>query len=244
MRVFNWNILFSGDYKKQITFIKKFDPDIITLQEVSQHFTNPGGNGNDVYAFFQENLPGYSSVYAPMTQHTSPLGTGWLGNAIFSKTPITSHTVHFLDNHPDGWGSDRNLLLATTNIAGKALTVATTHLWVQRPDEPDSKEKTEETKKFLAYLPTMSPCILTGDFNAAPQNNVVRECEKRFKNADPKHAPTFSCFPVYLRGLAINSLEYTFDYLFYTPEFVLVDFKILPGTTSDHTPIIAELNWR
>jgi endonuclease/exonuclease/phosphatase family metal-dependent hydrolase len=145
----------------ELTLLK---PDLVGLQEV---LGEPDGHGQ------AEELAsplGYEVVYAAASRRSDG---AWLGNALLSRLPVRrSRTVAL----PAEDVEPRSMLFALVDTVDGELPVFVTHLAWEHDLGPVRGRQIdailEGIERSLADLPAaheqVMPCLLMGDFNAAP----------------------------------------------------------------------------
>ena len=149
------------------------DPDVIGLQEVLQLETK-SGTQNQVTDFCGDR----HWVYGPahdMTMKWVPKGTNLrFGNAVASKYPIRSSTVHPLFG-ADVSDQQRSLLHCVIEAPFGDLDFFVTHLnW--RLDESWIRERQVVEIARIVHRDAKAtfPAVLVGDFNAEPDADEIR----------------------------------------------------------------------
>lgn len=163
--------------------MSRLKPDLVGLQEV---LCQPDGRGQ------AEELAGplgYEVVYAPASRRSDG---AWLGNALLSRLPVRrSETVAL----PADGVEPRSMLYALVDTVDGELPVFVTHLaW-----EPDLGavrgrqvdailERIEWSVADLPAAPEPAlekalPCLLMGDFNAAPDADELLPLEDGWVDA-------------------------------------------------------------
>lgn len=111
------------------------DPDVICLQEVSQHFPElDGGAGNDQVDELSGLFPGYQCWFGPALNRiddadpTAPRRK--FGNLMLTRLPVLCVFLHHLPQPPAAGikHMPRQAIEATVSTAGGALRIVTTHL--------------------------------------------------------------------------------------------------------------------
>lgn len=145
---------------------------------------------------------------------------------------------------------------ARTELAGKTVHVANVHLTpvlLQRDGgirdalEAISKAEERHALEIAAIadaIDPQQPTIVVGDFNSlstfrAPRRLVelgfVDAYASVHEDADTHHTWTVPTRPL--------PLSMRIDYVFHTPHFVTTDAEILRREGSDHSLVVAELDW-
>ena len=96
----------------------------------------------------------------------------------------------------------------------------------------------EQENAVKAVLENIEPekCILMGDFNISPDNEVLLPIRARMKDAaDAFDAPKFS-YPS-------DNPRSKIDYIFVTPDIEVISADIPELVVSDHRPHIAEIKF-
>ena len=78
-------------------------------------------------------------------------------------------------------------------------------------------------------------CILMGDFNVVPENEVLNPIRARMKD-------TADCFDKPLLSFPSDNPQRKIDYLFVSPDVEVVSADIPEIVASDHRPHIATVN--
>src|SRR3989344_1298196 len=95
-----WNIFYKEDIKNIVAFLKRINPDIACLQEVSkdveeQHFI-------DTVEYLKKEFPDYSVVYTDGQIWPEENGHSFeVGNAILSRFPIVQHSHYYVQTAHD-----------------------------------------------------------------------------------------------------------------------------------------------
>jgi endonuclease/exonuclease/phosphatase family metal-dependent hydrolase len=229
-----------------LAHLKKEQYDIISMQEVS---------GGDV-SFHKQNAfqqicdLGYDGQLV-VTWRRPGDKQSFFGQAIFFKSTFT-----LLDSKeiwlkpymeiPDNKNFDytqfpKAVLSVTLEKEGKQFDVLSAHLaWSKRAI--DTEEKMRQAKIFLEYMETVNkPYLLTGDFNLAPDTEIISWFDKLATNQGTKHNITNTINPrihkaadeLFPEGLVV-------DYVYTTPQITVDDFKVLENIDlSDHLGLSA-----
>ncbi|MBO5412501.1 MAG: endonuclease/exonuclease/phosphatase family protein [Clostridia bacterium] len=161
---------------------------------------------------------------------------GVVGNAILSKHkivkvekfPVLSPRKWERDpNEPDQY-ENRIVIKATVDVDGNEINVLCTHFGLVP----------SEQRLMLATLQEIldgddRPCVLMGDFNAAPHSAVLQPLYDRLQSAadvvGKTDEPTFSSF----------NPNCTLDYIFFSKHFRVKEFEVQDIVLSDHRPVKA-----
>ncbi|GMU71824.1 MAG: hypothetical protein AMXMBFR42_12840 [Burkholderiales bacterium] len=169
------------------------DFDVLCVQEVADHFPDPGLAGNDdrdQFALLSELLPGYTIVHGAGADHPGPNGRRRrFGNAIASRLPVETVRRHSLP-----WPADpsvpsmpRVAVEAVVTTRFGAVRVITTHLeyWsplqrraqVARLREIHAEAHaharlggTDREDGPFRRFAMPKATLVTGDFNLGPQD--------------------------------------------------------------------------
>jgi endonuclease/exonuclease/phosphatase family metal-dependent hydrolase len=162
LRVLHWNTHYGGigtdgvyDPERVVDWIAKFNPDIISLNEIEKFVS---GHGNeDQPALYQSLLTQktgrtWEYVFAQRYGNWSSNGGG---NMILSRFPIRGLARLWLTC------SNRSAALATITVNGREVNFVSTHV-----DSQSSSCRSAEIQQLLPWLKTFpEQRILAGDFN-------------------------------------------------------------------------------
>jgi endonuclease/exonuclease/phosphatase family metal-dependent hydrolase len=240
---------------KIVGFIKKYQPDIICIQDFSE--TTANGVRSNI-CLVRDTLGFPYFIYSKHYQSTYSWGGDCIGIAIFSKYPLTdSGRISYpAKKHPE------TILWANVKIGDKICRVATTHLQsmhlTRATDIPlgqglwqDSMvinhgNMIEKLKYFQPYhamqanylrsfLDTCKmPLIFTADLNSVPSSYVYKKV--RGNLADAFLAKSFGF------GRSYHSLQpaLRIDYIFYNGAINNVQTSLFHTTFSDHDPVLMD----
>ncbi|MFM7167762.1 MAG: endonuclease/exonuclease/phosphatase family protein [Planctomycetaceae bacterium] len=235
LQVLCWNIHHGRgtddriDLPRQAAVITAAKADIVALQEVDQQTERSGGV--DQLAELAR-LTGLHGWFA----HQLDFEGGRYGQALLSRWPLASGTVHWLPGRPD-----RERRIAGSAIVQHPLLpfrFITTHL------HHNNAEFRLEQARELARLcqqfrdSNSQPIFVAGDLNAVPDSPPVQALETALQRITGK-ADSLLTFPVSQPARQI-------DYILYAAAAAAVevlDVKVLPEqAASDHRPLLASLN--
>lgn len=214
-----------------------YDADIIMLQEVEQ--VRPGGRQIQPppnYECLKQALTGYQSVFAypPEDERELPFG---FGVAIFSRFPILSSTPTTLPGAPIMFEfegektspTDRVLLTADVDINGKVIHFMNTHLQAYFMVNASSDDYPQQREMVLEQAKSYEgPVVLSGDFNSAPNENLVASYEAAGLRTMQKDSVTWKRMP------------YVLDHIFFNDHLVLKGGTVDEVLSSDHHLLVAD----
>lgn len=197
LKVISYNIHHGADKDEQLMldemgeFIKNTGADLVGLQEVDS-LCNRSGNVDQM-----KHLSEITGMHYAFVRHFAYDG-GAYGLGILSRYPlsdirndrITSKAVE---------GEKRSLALLSAKVAladNREVRFATVHFALNQPTRVIQMNET------IDYLMGDIPVILTGDLNAEPENDVVKNLGNHFFSTVPSSEYTF---PV---GEATKTIDY------------------------------------
>lgn len=213
-----------------INAIKKFNPDILSLNEVR-------GEGEDKYFFNQTRTlaRGAGYKYYFFGQAIILEGKGPYGNAIISKYPILDLEVIKIPDplvyDEDTYYESRCIIKAKIKINDSIIYVILTHMGLAKSEE---KNATDTVIKIIEPLINNNKkIILLGDFNMEPDNlNLDRIREYLDDTTDLMNKePTFP---------SVNPIK-KIDYIFYK-NVIVKSAKVEKIVASDHYPVSAVID--
>ncbi len=229
--------------EETIAEILRHDADLIHLQEVERAL--PGGGQPyppPNYERLRAALPGHYGhfAYPPADPRELPFGVGL---AIFSRTPLRDTFAETLPSPPvefDFFGekktpTDRLLIGATTEIAGRPLRLLNTHLLALFMLKSDSRAHPEQRRRVAARLRAArsagESAILTGDFNVRDHEGLAAEYAAEGFATVQKSAVTWRRQP------------YVLDHIFHDSALRCVRHEVIPTLASDHHVLVADFVW-
>lgn len=237
--ILQWNVWYLEDIKNIAAFLKENKADIICLQELTIDFNKQDNVHAPEYVAHEL---GYNVHYQDITFDGKTLK---LANAIFSKYELSDTRTVWI-NREQGSGSyddeNRAYVEAMFTIGGKKLTVGTVHMSYTHAFEP-SERKLQETDVLVEAIKNNSQSfVLTGDFNAQPDSEVIKKIEKHVKNLGPDYGQkTWTTKPFSYNGFEADSLDWRLDYIFGSNDTVVGSSEVLQTEFSDHLPVIIEV---
>lgn len=233
MKIMTFNIQHGLDYKNQIInlklfsdFIKSTGVDICGLNEVRGE--GPDAEYTDQTAAIGDDL----GFYHYFGEAVKIGGVNPYGNAIVSGYPFKSaETVPIPNPRDDKYHEARCVIKAIFEIDGKDICILVCHMGLT---DCELKNAVDTVCNILDEIDL--PIVLMGDFNAIPDNEIIRPLLDRLNDTDEKS--------VSLNNFTFASYEphKKIDYILYR------DLKCTKTTTlkeivSDHFPIISEFEF-
>ncbi|MBQ8410095.1 MAG: endonuclease/exonuclease/phosphatase family protein [Clostridia bacterium] len=197
----------------------------------------------DVVGLNEMRGEGVAADYAAQTENLSQLTgldhfffakaiefpNGPYGNSLLSRYPIVSaEAIPVPDPEPrkyNGYYETRCLLKAKLE---NGLCVLVIHFGLN----PDEQENAVHT--ILQHLEN-EKCILMGDFNVTPENELLRPIRERMKDTADFFAEDKLSFPS-------DRPDRKIDYIFVSPDIEVVTADIPDIVASDHRPHTAQIN--
>ena len=211
------------DFEIMADAIKSTDADIVGLNEMR-------GEGQDPeYTSQTEKLAKLTGLrefyFAPAINFKA----GPYGNGFISKYPIIrAENIPVPDpinKNYNGYYETRCLLKVKLS---NGLTILVIHFGLN-PDEQENAVKT-----VLQNLES-EKCVLMGDFNVTPDNDLLKPIRERMKD-------TAEFFDEEKFSYPSDNPNRKIDYIFVSNDIEIVTADIPPIVASDHRPHIAEIN--
>jgi endonuclease/exonuclease/phosphatase family metal-dependent hydrolase len=228
------------DLDATLAEIRRHDADVIQLQEVEH--AQPGGIQPAVpphYTRLQRELTGYDSYFAFPKADPRELPFG-VGQAIFSRTPLTARSRRDLPSPPihfdffgvDQTPTDRLLIGARTTIAGHELQLFNTHLLAFFMLKSSSEEHGEQRAILAETLRQSSgPTLLSGDFNVSRHLSLTAQFAQVGYQTVQQSEATWRRRP------------YVLDHIFFNPALRCVGCQVHPTPASDHHVLVADFEF-
>ena len=155
---------------------------------------------------------------------------GEYGNGILSRYPIISaESIPIPDPNPRAYNGYYETRCVLKAVLENGLTVLVTHFGLN-PDEQENAVKT-----VLENI-TATKCILMGDFNATPNEDVIAPIKAKMKDTADLFAEPKLSFPS-------DKPEIKIDYIFVSPDIEVLSADIPEIVASDHRPHVAEIRF-
>lgn len=248
IKIISLNIYEGGQFLDRIIeFFKNEDADILALQEVYSSKDPSLLNRFRSVEILSKELPGYNIFFATEFIDNRKEGKIPQGNALFSKYPITSKKVTFLnrsmdkqyDSKPENWQTvSRNMQIATISTPVGTISVINFHgIWDLDGDN-FSELRQKMSQKILNEIKGKEKLILAGDTNAKPTNRAIKALEHHLNSVFGRSlTTTFNMKHKDNPGYATAAVD-----MIFTSRDIRVISKSAPNMDlSDHLPLIAEL---
>jgi endonuclease/exonuclease/phosphatase family metal-dependent hydrolase len=214
------------DYEVMADAIKREDPDIVCLNEMRDAGEHEGFEPQTKilselcgmeYFYFAKAI----EVYADSSPY---------GNALLSKNKIlTAETIAIPD--PETKNGTRHY--ESRCILKAKLECGLTVLCVHIGLNPEEKENAIKT--ILKNLED-ERCILAGDFNMSPEDDLLLPIKERLQDAAKLFSEPLLSIPSDVPTRKI-------DYIFATPDIKIISADIPATVASDHRPHTAEISF-
>lgn len=243
--------IYKGKYLESlIEFLKKENPDFISMQEVT---TNGFNLYLDKHVNLFEILCNRLNIHGVFHGDLKLTGdpTSVFGNAVFSKRPVVRKKVITLKKFRpvtipelDGESGeireqiDRHLLDCEVNLGGKTIHVMSWHAaWTAPPQ--DTQETLKQATCVYNHLKMITgPFILGGDLNAVIGSRTVDMIGELANNLMISSGVGIT---TNLKVHKIAPRGFLIDYIFTSKDFELIKLEVPRITVSDHLPVVAEL---
>lgn len=236
-----WNCMYSEDLASIADFIKRVNPDIVCLQELTAGYH---ADIQETGEWIAKKLAYYHHcTYGPMLLPNGLQTT--MGNGILSRLPFSSiESFVIQDSQMEGVKlikDSRFYLQASIVIDDRELCIGTTHL----PFHPlfqTTAAKQQMVERILEKVPTHECYILAGDLNTTPRTKAAKTFrQKGLKNAGPSlSVPTWTTKPFAIGPWNYDELLYRLDYVLHKTGIRIITASILNTELSDHLPILIE----
>lgn len=201
----------NDDYERLFQLVETEQPDILFLQEVTEHW-------RDAIVSLHEDYP-YNHVEAR---------EGNFGIAIFSRLALDS--VTHIDSPPLNYPT----IVATTTVNGESLTLINTHPMIPLT-RPHYEARNQQIRSVADLVNQQEgSVILMGDFNTSPWTRIYQALEESTGLRNTQRGlgirPTWPTF----MPLAMIPI----DYALVSENIGVVETRTGPRIGSDHLPLI------
>ncbi len=212
------------DYDSIINLIKKYDPDIISLNELY-------GKGFDKkiktsqLEYIATKLGLYYYFGKATYLHFIPYGNGLLSKYPINKASTIKIKAPFI--HKGGkYYENRSIIKANININNKKLTILSTHLGL------NEDEQVKGIKRLENNLPNSNYLIL-GDLNMDYDNPLLNKLDFA--------TDTATYFKKRMYSWPSDKPKYKYDYILTSKDIKIISAIIPKEIISDHRPYIADI---
>ncbi len=226
-----------------VTFLHKEQPDILCLQEVIDGSADQPTHFQSITRL-KKVLPDFHYFFSPELYEVSSKGEGDIGNAIFSRFPLSNQQTIFLNgkyqkvNRPEDkedFSTDpKNLQSCLVTVAEKSIHVLNLHgIWGL--DGGDNPDRLEMSEKIIGVIRDKLSLVLMGDFNVRPDTQTIRNIEKHLVNVFKDELTTsFNMRHKTNPGYATAVV----DMFFATSDLTIVSHCCPDDDVSDHKPLV------
>lgn len=231
-----------------LRFLNQERPDILAAQEVYDGHNPALPARYQTVERFRAEL-GYPYVFfSPAYGDVTPHGVVELGNAIFSRFPMTEERTVFYDvpykserdeerERPDFTRTPRNLQHAVFDLKDDSPLHVLNTQGIWGFDAEDNPRRSEMSNTILREIGQHTPVVLCGDFNVGENTETIRKIEQRLTNVfrgklhttfNRKHKPeTFV-------GAVV-------DMIFVSPNISVEKSFVSDADVTDHVPLVCEI---
>lgn len=237
-----WNIWYREKPDNIVAQLKDWNVDIICIQEATQGMLLH--DKIDVAQYLSEKLNYHYYFHEAHNWQLEGKPEERIGNAILSRFPLET-THHFFIQVPGPEKREvyseqgRVYIEAAIRLPTGVVTVGTTHLSYTDRFQPMPHQIAETAKLLELINHRTDNFILTGDFNALPDSDVIRSIEHYLKPAGPAYSkPTWTTKRIEYEDFFEDQLKYRMDFIFSTRDVKIQSSALLPTPYSDHLPIL------
>lgn len=210
------------DYEIMANTINSIGADIVGLNEMfSQGENAKFGNQTEMLA----RLTGLENYY-----FAKAIDDGWgpYGNGFLSRYKITEvTTIKIPDPNPKKYNDYYETRCILKARLENGYTVLATHFGL------NSDEQENAVKTVIENL-SMEKCILMGDFNVTPDNEVLKPIREKMVDVASTMGENKPTFPS-------DSPRIKIDYIFVSPDIKITNADVPEIIASDHRPHFAEI---
>lgn len=211
------------DFQLMANVIKNFNPDIVGLNEIRNKGINPEFEDQAKILSDLTEIPNRYFAKAIEVGEGNPYG-----NALLSKFPILDVKVIPIPDPThliEGIKYETRCLLLAKLEGG--ITVLVTHFGLNHDEQVNAVKTVVENLRD-------EKCILMGDFNVTPDDEVLNPIRARMKDTADKFKKPLLSYPS-------NEPEGKIDYIFVSPDIEVISADIPEIVASDHRPHVAEI---
>ena len=246
MKLINLNVEIDLHYERVFDFLRSEDPDVITLQEATDHYRS------------ELEQAGYFVSYVPRLKKMSVTGEITDGELIATRVShtLTDH-LYYDHGHKDLQFEDEanrretnheGLLIAEFDQADTHFILCTTHFTWTPKGELACDDQKADMQAFLDFTTKLPPHILTGDFNIPRHHNELYDvlAEHYIDNVPATYESSMDpTLHKHRNNPELQKLfnDFMVDYVFTQSPYTATDVRLEFGI-SDHAAVIAEIGKR
>ena len=221
------------DVRRQAKLLKKYNPDIIFLQEIDI-YTKRSYARNQIYTFSKHTELPYRSIGISIKYRD-----GFYGDGLLSRFPI-EYSANFLSPLFHKQSEQRSVLLNKLSFGTIKLNLCSIHLSTFL----DERIKAcQEIIRISSYINKGERIIIGGDFNVGKEqqgNHLYTYTKKEnYKEYDILKEHFYKADNTEPTWFAKNQ-EGCIDTFFYSKNLKLSKIETIKTTFSDHNPVYAE----
>lgn len=221
------------DVRRQAMFLKKYNPDIIFLQEIDM-YTKRAYYRNQLYT-----LSKYTGLTFRAMGTNIKYKNGFYGDGILSKFPI-EYSANYLSPLTNASHEQRGILCNKVSFGNTKINVFSLHM---STFEDERILTAKELLKITSKINKNEPIIIGGDFNVGIKkignHKYIYESKDIYKEYEVLKE----------KFKSINNTEYTWhsadgsgaiDSFFHSKHLQLLKYETIKTDISDHYPVYAE----
>jgi endonuclease/exonuclease/phosphatase family metal-dependent hydrolase len=251
VKIINLNLYEGGLLEENIhKFITEQNADIWCFQEVFNSTEKSLPKKYRSIEVLKNLLPNYHFNFAPELLSQAKVGNIDIGNAIFSRYPISRTKTTFISGeygsfpakpaHKDWSVHPKNMQLATIEVGESFLNIFNLH-GVWGLDGKDTPLRLEMSKKIVTEIEKKQNVILCGDFNVQPNTETIQNIELYLINIFKDELTTsfnltrknLEKFPGYATAVV--------DMMFASKDINVISHECPQVDVSDHLPLVIEI---
>ncbi len=210
------------DYEIMADAIKKCDADIVGLNEI--HELSEMEN----YSFQTRKLSEKSGLPYYKFCHACTLEEGTFGNGFISKIPIVSAEVIGVPDPDPKTGNQYYETRALLKVKlENGYTILVIHFGLNKDEQLNAVNTVVDNLEN-------EKCILMGDFNVEPDNEVLNPIREKMKDSSDLYTENLLSFPS-------DKPKKRIDYIFASKDVEFISADIPPIVAADHRPAVAEI---
>ena len=227
-----------------IKFLKKEDPDIINLQEVSSGMGTTNSDYFDVYESLQKALGHEYAFYSPTIEGRFAGHFVSEGQLVLSKYPIIYKKAIYMHGKPNFHSAfvgkkDRNVEVlqhVKIKIGKKVVNDLNYHgylIWGTRMGNRRTESYSKKILKLMNSAKEGEYVVLSGDFNLSPKSESLKIISGTCPDLITK-------FKIKTTRNELSAEKTPVDNIFVNQETKVKSFKVPMIYISDHLPLVME----